>query len=498
MSLLLTACGGSSKSDSTLVDNIIAPDVTSNISEAQWLQLSNDLTGDLILPSDSASYGNARLVFNIRYDHIYPQAVIKCSSEEDIITALSFVREYEIVVTPRCGSHSYAGYSTTTGVVIDVTDISHISVDSGTATIGAGARLTDVYDQLTLQGVAIPAGSCLSVGISGLTLGGGFGIVDRAYGLTCDNLISAKVVTGAGELITCDENQHSDLFWALRGGGGGNFGIVSEFTFKTHETSDINIFEASYAFNDFIEVMGKWQLLSQLWPNEMWCQIIPNWSNGTPSLYIRAICLNSLEVAQSYWDNFIASISAIAISNQASTDSYRNVMMGTFSDTVAACHLSAQFNQGRMQRSAFAASSDFFDQILPDIALQTLKNYIESSIENGDYGMLIINTLGGEIDNLSPNETAYVHRDCLFSVEYYAPLNSGVSNEQIDDTQLWQNSFRQLMAPWSTGGAYVNYIDPLIINWQTAYYGSNYEKLQMVKSAYDENSVFNMPQGVSN
>ena len=493
----LTACGGGSSSKTNTQPPIAPPPAdTGAISTEQWQTFKDALQGDLVLPSDTSAYRNARVVFNTRFDHILPQAIVKCNSEQDVVSALSFIREHSLAVTPRCGSHGYAGYSTTTGVIIDVTPLNSITIEPGTVTIGAGARLADVYDQLTAQGVAIPLGSCLSVGISGLTLGGGVGVVDRAYGLTCDNLISAKVVTANGDILTCSQSQHSDLFWALQGGGGGNFGVVTEFTFNTHETKDISVFEAYYPFNDFTEVISQWQLLSQAWPNEIWCQIIPDWTSGTPTLYIRAFCVNSQAAASVYWDDFINSINANVLSNTVTTDTYRNIMMGTCSETVAVCHLSSQFEQGRMPRSAFAASSDYFDQLLPETAFETLKTFIETSIENNNYGMLIINTMGGAIDNVSTTDTAFVHRNTLFSVEYYAPLNTAVSNDKIDATQKWANSFREVMAPWSTGGAYVNYIDPLITDWEYAYYGENYPKLQAVKAQYDNEQVFRLPQGV--
>jgi len=494
VSLLVTACADDSKSKSSPLTNSTPP-VTSNISNSQWQSLANNLSGDLILPNDSA-YQNARLVFNTRFDHVYPQAIVRCASEQDIIDTINFIKEHDLTVTPRCGGHGYAGYSTTEGLVIDVTPLDSIIVKNSTVTIGAGARLVDVYDQLTNLGVCIPIGSCLSVGVSGLTLGGGVGVVDRAYGLTCDNLLSADVVTASGEMLTCSENEHQDLFWAIKGGGGGNFGVVSSFTFKTHPTTNISVFEATYHFDNFVEVMMLWQTLSQNWPNDMWCQVIPDWTSGTPSIYIRAFCLNSVNEAKFYWDDFHTSISVEPTQNKHTTDSYRNIMMGNCSDTVAACHLSTQFENGRMQRSAFAASSDFFNQLLPEQAYETLKIFIENSVNNNDFGMIIINTMGGAIDDFSPTDTAFWHRNTLFSAEYYAPLRNSVTNVEIDQTQAWQNSFREVMAPWSTGGAYVNYIDPLIENWQHAYYGDNYLQLQQVKLTYDPDRVFNMPQGV--
>jgi FAD/FMN-containing dehydrogenase len=493
-SVVFSGCGGGSSVSVESPDPI--PPVTSNVAESEWQQLTADLSGKLTLPNEGNVYERARLVFNTRFDHIYPEAIVHCANEADITTALSFIQRNNLHVTSRCGGHGYTGNSTTTGLVLDLTSLNTITISEGTVTIGGGARLVDVYDQLTARGVAIPLGSCLSVGISGLTLGGGIGVVDRAYGLTCDNLLSAEVIIADGTKVTCSAIQEPELFWALRGGGGGNLGIVSNFTFKTHTTKDITVFEANYPFDDFETVMARWQSLSHEWPNDMWAQVIPNWMNGTSTVNIRAFCLNEVAEATQYWQLFINSIDAVANSTKVSTNTYRNVMLGTCENTIAACHLSSQFPEGTMPRSAFAASSDFFHQTIPPLGIQTLKTFIEESKAAGNLGMIILNTMGGAIDELSHNETAFIHRNAIFSAEYYTYLPTNSSNDTIDQKQKWQNSFREVMLPWSSGGAYVNYLDPYIEDWQQAYYGDNYTKLAQVKRKYDQDGLFTMPQGI--
>jgi len=498
-SMAFSGCGGDSNTKSSIVVTAPAPivPVNSSVAESEWLQLIDDLEGKVTLPNEGRIYDNARLVFNKRFDHIYPEGIVHCANELDIKTALSFVKRNNLHVTSRCGGHGYTGNSTTTGLVLDLTSINTITAAQGTVTIGGGAILVDIYDQLTAQGLGIPLGSCLSVGIAGLTLGGGIGVIDRAYGLTCDNLLSAEVITADGEKIICSATQEPDLFWALRGGGGGNFGIVSNFTFSTHATKDITVFEAYYAFDDFETVMAQWQLLSQEWPNEMWAQVIPNWMNGVTTVYIRAFCLNTLSEATQYWQIFLNSIDATPTSNTVSTDTYRNVMLGTCEKTIAACHLVGQLSQGTMPRSAFAASSDFFHEIIPPTGIQALKAFIEKSKNDGKLGMIIINTMAGAIDDFSQNDTAFIHRNAVFSAEYYTYLSTNVSNESIDQTQIWQNSFREIMAPWSSGGAYVNYLDTYIQDWQQAYYGDNYTKLTQIKRQFDPEGIFTTSQGIT-
>ncbi|RXE91477.1 BBE domain-containing protein [Pseudoalteromonas phenolica] len=143
-----------------------------------------------------------------------------------------------------------------------------------------------------------------------------------------------------------------------------------------------------------------------------------------------------------------------------------------------------------------APALTFFNSLIPPAGVRALKAEIEQQNSDGHNGMIIMNLLGGKIDEIGEGETAYPHRKAIVSAEYYLPLHPSASNAQIDTAQAKQNGFRQVMAPWSTGGAYVNYIDPLITDWQQAYYGEHYQKLQAVKNQYDPTNVFNHGQSI--
>src|SRR5579885_2702146 len=222
LSTLLIGCQGgpiTSKPTATAIRSTPAP--TATATDNDWAQLASALQGSLIR-SDNPRYLTALQLFDPRYDSVRPAGIAYCASATDVQTCLAFVRRFSVPFAIRSGGHSYAGYSTTTGLIVDVTGMHAITVDAagGTATIGAGARLIDVYAALAQQGMALPAGSCPTVGIAGLTLGGGVGVIGRKFGLTCDNLLSAQVVVADGRILTCDANHDPDLFWALRGGGG--------------------------------------------------------------------------------------------------------------------------------------------------------------------------------------------------------------------------------------------------------------------------------------
>ncbi len=265
---LLAACGGGSPNQGSATPTATASKATPGItptqqpspSGADWSALASSLQGSLVRPGNS-QYATAHQLFSTRFDNILPAAIAYCASAADIQKCLAFVRRFNMPFAPRSGGHSYAGYSTSTGLVLDVTRMNAVTVNAsaGTATIGAGARLIDVYNAITQYGLILPAGSCPTVGIAGLTLGGGVGVIGRKFGLTCDNLLSAQVVTADGSILTCNANQNSDLFWALRGGGGGNFGVVTSFVFQLHQVAALSLFTLDWPWSVAANVVDAWQ-----------------------------------------------------------------------------------------------------------------------------------------------------------------------------------------------------------------------------------------------
>jgi FAD/FMN-containing dehydrogenase len=192
----------------------------------------NVLQGEVVLPS-SPGYDSTRKPAIARFDDVLPQAVVLCGTPEDVSETISFARRFGMRTATRSGGHCFAGRSSTEGIVIDVSPMRSVSVSGSMASVGAGARLGGVYDSLEEQGLTIPAGCGPTVGVSGLTLGGGLGILGRKHGLTSDHLLGARIVLADGRIVECDEHRDEELFWALRGAGGGNFGVVTSLVFET-------------------------------------------------------------------------------------------------------------------------------------------------------------------------------------------------------------------------------------------------------------------------
>jgi FAD/FMN-containing dehydrogenase len=492
---LLSGCGGGTATPPTTQPTPVPPPT-----DADWRALASSLSGSLVRP-DSASYDMARVVFNSRFDSVRPQAVAQCRSTDDVRTVLAFVRRFNLAVTPRSGGHGYAGYSTGTGVVIDVSPLASIQTEGDTAIIGAGAKLIDVYDQLIARGVCIPAGSCPTVGIAGITMGGGVGFLDRAHGLTCDNLISAEVVTADGRVLVGDATQHADLFWALRGGGGGNFGIVTSLTFRTHATRDVEFFDLGWDFAEARNVFAAWQDWARGLPDEVWANMV-FWIPPAPgdiSLSVAGLSFGSGDSLRQSLDAFVAGTGAAPLYRNQTTTDYRDLLVGGAgcpTSKVSECHLPGQTPDGLLQRSAFAASSDIFDAWLPEAGIDAMVAALRARQANGGTGGVLMDLMGGAVNRVAADATAFVHRSAAFTAQYYAPFPVGTADSVVDDAQAWAHGMRGVMQPWSSGGAYQNYIDAAITDWRTAYYGSNYTRLVQVKAAYDPDGVFRLPQGI--
>ena len=222
-------------------------------------ELERALLGPLVRPGDPA-YAEARLPYNTRYAPT-PRAIAYAAGAGDVARAVRWSRRHGVHPAARCGGHSYAAYSSRAPLVVDLRRLRSVRVDAARrrVTVGGGARLIDVYAALERHDLVLPAGSCPTVGISGLTLGGGVGFSSRKWGLTADNLLAAQIVTADGRIRICDRDTEPDLFWALRGGGGGNFGIVTRLTFRVHRTGRVATFQITWPWSDAARAVAAWQ-----------------------------------------------------------------------------------------------------------------------------------------------------------------------------------------------------------------------------------------------
>jgi FAD/FMN-containing dehydrogenase len=498
-----TAVSGTSATSSSAPSASSGGTATTPAKAADWTALAKDLDGLLIRPGDSR-YDSARRLFQPQYDSLQPSGVAYVSGAHDVATCLAFARKHGVPVAARSGGHSYGGWSSGSGLVLDVGRLNSVTASGGSATVGAGTRLIDVYAGLAGRGVTIPAGSCPTVGVTGLALGGGVGVTGRAYGLTCDNITSAEVVTADGQIRTASASSNSDLFWALRGGGGGNFGVVTSLSFRTHPAAECSYGFLSWPWSKAAAVVRAWQAWAPSAPDALWADLhLLVWADGRTQLGTTVNYLGP----QSELSNLVDQLAVAPSSASLHTRSYlgtMQVMGGVSGWSQAASHLPGslpgQSPSGRVTRESYGAKSDVFTRPLSEAGAEALvaaiTRYPRTGPAGGSAGVAF-DALGGAINRVGASDTAFVHRDGLFLAQYTANYPDGVvGGSGADRSWSWLSGVWSAMRPYASGQAYQNYIDPRLADWEQAYYGANAARLRTVKRAYDPSGMFRFPQSV--
>lgn len=497
------AAGPTPAPSATTATTPATPSRTSPAGPADWPALGRSLAGSLVRPDDAA-YSTARQLYNTRYDGQKPAAVAYVRNTADVRECLAFARRSSVPVAIRSGGHSYGGWSSGNGrLVVDVSSLKSVDRDG---TIGAGARLLDVYQGLAAHGLTIPGGSCPTVGISGLTLGGGHGVASRAYGLTCDSLTGATIVTADGRTLTTDATHDPDLFWALRGAGNGNFGVVTELSFRTRPAPQTVSAYMSWPWSRARAVVTAWQEWGPDQPDEIWsaAHVAAGPGGGNPTVSVSAFSLGTYGDLQNAVDRLADRIGASASSVSLRRRSYQEAMLvyaGCSGITDAQCRLPGttpgRDPQGSLQRETYAAASDFYDRSLPPAGVQALLERTEAftrlGVEEGGGGSVALTALGGAINRVDPQATAFVHRGSRMLAQYIGAWRAGTTGTA---QQKWLKDTHSALRRYASGAAYQNYTDPALTDWRKAYYGPAAARLGEVKKRYDPEGFFTYPQSL--
>jgi FAD/FMN-containing dehydrogenase len=424
-------------------------------------------------------------VFDPRFDHVLPDAVARPVDGADVRDAIRFCTGKRIGVRARSGGHSYAGYSTAAhGVVLDLRKLDRITIDAkaGTTTVGAGVQLIDLYFRLAQSGLTVPGGSCPSVGVAGVTLGGGFGLAARHLGLTIDSLRAVRIVTADGALRSVDEHSDPDLLWALKGGGGGNFGVVTEFTFATHPIpASSTFFKVSWPWSSAGAAIEVWQSWAPH-VNEKITSTLHVESDG-PDLYTTGQYLGaSGDVPRLVAPLMTVAGASLPVNAQHSYMDIQMLLAGCEGRTLAWCHTRGAAPGGQMPREIFQAKSDYVVTPLPAAG----RTAMVAGAEAAGSGAFLCDAYGGAIARVNADQTAFVHRGPLFCIQYY----SGVA------ATGWVHQAWTKMRPFVSGNAYQNYIDPDLKGWEQAYYGRNLARLKQTRARVDPHHYFNFPQAI--
>lgn len=467
-----------------------------------WSALAQSLDGTLVLPS-SAGYASDRLLYNAKFVDLHPQAIAYCASADDVARCLDFCTSRSLDLAARSGGHSYGGYSNTSGLVIDVSRLNSIVVNTAanTAVVGAGAQLIDVYNTIGAHDRLLPGGSCPTVGIAGLTLGGGIGVFGRKYGLTSDNLRSINIVTADATQVSADAQHSADLLWACQGGGGGNLGVATSFEFAVHPMPEVTLFTLQYPWGAAATMLSAWQEWIGSTPDELWsnCLLLAEGNSGFLAQVSGVYC-GSTSALSSLLAPLKSAIATTPTNSFLGSNDYLSAMeieAGCSGLTVASCHLALNDPGGTLSRSASSAKSSYVDGPMTDPQAASMVDAVENLHEHAPTlgGGLAFDAYGGAINRVASDQTAFVHRDKLACIQASYSWSGETPSAVIAAGQTWLTWLGSSVFDPSTG-AYQNYIDPTLINWPTAYYGNNLDRLVTVKKKYDPNDTFNFAQSI--
>jgi FAD/FMN-containing dehydrogenase len=471
--------------------------------QADWNALRNHLSTHKLYQPGQTGYAQAHELFSPQYDSLRPSGVAYCKTAADVAVCLSFVTRFGLAVRVRSGGHSYGGWSSVTnGLILDVSEMNSMTFGTGTVTVGTGIDLINFYSGLAAHGKAVPGGSCPTVGIAGLTLGGGIGVLARIYGLTCDNLRSLEVVTAEGSTLTCSPTSNEPLYWASRGGGGGNFGVATSFTFGTHDLSNVVLFFLNWPWSQAGRVVKAWQSWAPHGPDALWSNLhLSADFGGLPSVGVGGTFVGSVAGARAQLDtlyHLVGTAPSVASVVEHTLLSAMLLEAGCANVPVHACDTPPG---GKLPRVPFYAKSDFFAKPLSPSGINALLVGIERlrSIRGsaGGAGSIAFDALGGAVNRVPADATAFVHRDALFGAQYYTGWTWPGTAAGRASQLAWLRAYYKAVHPNANGQAYQNYPDPDLVNWQQAYYGANYAMLQNVKATYDPHNLFKFPQAIT-
>jgi FAD/FMN-containing dehydrogenase len=442
-------------------------------------EFARQLSGRLLLPAD-AGYDDARMVWNRMIDR-RPALIARCAAPSDVVVAVRFAREHDLLLSVRSGGHNVTGHAVCDrGLMIDLSSMRGVSVDPvrRVATVGAGLTWKELDAATQAHGLATTGGIISSTGVAGLTLGGGHGWLMRKHGLACDNVAAVEIVSADGRRLRASADEHADLFWGVRGGGG-NFGIVTSFEFRLHPVRTVVGGILLFPLTRAREVLDVYRQQALSAPDELTCgALITVWHDGTPVIAV-AYCY-----------------SGIPERGERLAEPFRKLGRPIL-DTI--------------RPLPYAELQTMFDATNPPGRWYYKTGYLEGARMQGDrfvdalldhcnfpspspLSRIFIEHLGGAMGRVAPEATAFAHRGAPFDLIVIA---GGFRPEDTEKNVEWARATSAAMRPFMTGGAYVNYLDADTgADAVRAAYGPAYGRLIALKEKYDPRNVFRLNQNI--
>lgn len=445
-----------------------APRVAADPRPTGWEGLSTALGGKVLLP-DNPQFAGAKQVFNTNYNGLTPAAVVTPTSAADVQKAMAFAAAHNLKVAPRSGGHSYIGASTANGaMVLDLRQLpgdARYDAATGQVTVTPATSLYTMHRTLAAAGRGIPTGTCPSVGAAGHALGGGMGAQSRHAGLLCDQLTSASLVLPSGQVATASAASNPDLFWALRGGGGGNFGVTTSLTFATFPTKDVDVVNLNFPPQSFAQVLVGWQnWLRTADPN--------SWALADATVDAAGMHCRILATCPAGSGNSAAAAITRAVGLQPS---------GTENHTFNYMDLVNYLAVGNLNPSplGYVGGSDVFATVNAGVA-QGIASAVNAFPRGAGRMLAIMHALDGALATVAPGATAFPWRQQSALVQWYVETGDPAA------ATSWLNTAHQAVQQYSVGG-YVNYIEAN--QSPSRYFGPNLSQLSAVRQKYDPGRV---------
>lgn len=464
---------------------VMATVASSTLAETAVQQFVASMRGEVIRPGDPG-YDEARKVYNAMIDK-YPALIARCVDAADVIAALAFAREHGLLVSVRGGGHHGAGLGVCDGgLVIDLSAMKGTRVDpvARTVRVGAGCTWADVDHATHAFGLATPSGIVASTGVAGLTLGGGLGHLTRAYGLTIDNLLEADVVLADGRFVTASAEEHPNLFWALRGGGG-NFGIVTSFLFRLHPVHTLYAGPMFWPIERSAEVLRWYREFLPAAPDELtgfFCfHIVPPAAPFPDELHGASIC------------GVVWCYTGPAEQADATFAPIRAKFGPPVLDWVGPIPhpaLQAMFDGLYPPGLQWYWKADFFAELSDEAIAQHVA--FGATLPTVQSGMHLY-PIDGAAGRVPATATAWNWRGAK-----WAQVMAGVGPDPADNDRMvaWARAYWEALHPYSAGGAYVNMMMEEGADRVRASYGANYDRLAAIKARYDPTNLFRVNQNI--
>ncbi|WP_067609218.1 FAD-binding oxidoreductase [Nocardiopsis listeri] len=467
-------------------------------------RLRSLIDGELLLP-EAPGYELAKQLQIAEYDAVRPSGIAYCASAADVSACVRFAAETGLHLAVRAGGHSFAGWSTTDGLVVDLSRMGEVGSLGEVVRLGAGARSVDAITALAPSDVQFPTGVCPTVCQAGYVSGGGIGWQTRQYGVASDGLVAAEVVLADGSRVRATDDQEADLFWALRGGGGGNFGVITALEVqRTHVPRIVN-FTAVWSWDHALDALDRWQHWMAAAPRTISSEIgvvLPDaGSEAAPFVMMHGGHFGTAAEFEELFGALCLEVGARPVELEAEELPYEQAMLRLFRCEDKPTEQRRRVGttpEGTLPRQGFLREghrmlSSPLDRHHMAVALEAF----EWERRRGQFRYFALTALGGAANEVGPAETAYVHRDALFLAKYtLIREEADPGPEDAAAASAWVDRGMSLLTPLSNGHSYVNYPDRGLTDWRWAYYGDNYPRLVDVKKSYDPGFLFTFPQGI--